>query len=54
MKDGPGARRSRAFRTARKSTVATLYAVAASEFDLTDERYDRIIRVSSQNPARMR
>ena len=30
--------------------VATLDAVAASEFDLTGEPYDLIIRVSLQNP----
>ncbi len=39
---------------ARKSTVATLYAVAASKFDLTDEPYDLIIRQSSEKPARRR
>ena len=50
MEDGPGAVSSRAFRMARKSTVATLYAVAASEFDLTDEPYDLIIRVSAGKP----
>ena len=44
---------SRAFFMARKSTVATLYAVAASEFDLTDEPYDLIIRLSSQKPTGM-
>ncbi len=36
---------------ARKSTVATLYAVAASKFDLTEEPYDLIIRLSLQKPA---
>ena len=34
--------------------VATLDAVAASEFDLTGEPYDLIIRVSLQKPAWMR
>ena len=34
--------------------VATLYAVAASKFDLTDEPYDLIIRLSVQKPAWMR
>ena len=34
--------------------IATLYAVAASKFDLTGEPYDLIIRVSLQKPAWMR
>jgi len=39
---------------ARKSTIATLCAVAASKFDLTGTPYDLIIRLSSQKPARRR
>ena len=39
---------------ARKSTVATLCAVAASKFDLTDEPYDLIIRLSAEKPTRRR
>jgi hypothetical protein len=38
----------------RKSTVATLCAVAASKFDLTGEPYDLIIRLSAEKPARRR
>lgn len=36
---------------ARISTVATLYAVAASKFDLTGTPYDLIIRLSAEKPA---
>jgi len=54
VKDGPGAKSSRAFLVVRKSTVATLCAVAASKFNLTDEPYDLIIRLSAQKPARRR
>jgi hypothetical protein len=35
---------------ARKSTVATLYAVAASKFDLTGTPYDLITRLSAEKP----
>ena len=35
------------FLTVLCNAFATLYAVAASEFDLTDEPYDLIIRLSS-------
>ncbi len=33
---------------------ATLYAVAASKFDLTDEPYDLIIHLSAEKPVRRR
>jgi hypothetical protein len=36
------------FLTVLCNAFATLYAVAASEFDFTDEPYDLIIRLSSQ------
>ena len=39
------------FLTVRCNAFATLYAVAASEFDLTDQPYDLIIRLSAQKPA---
>jgi energy-converting hydrogenase Eha subunit H len=42
------------FFMAHKSTVATLYAVAASKFDLTGTPYDLIIRLSAEKPARRR
>ena len=42
------------FLTVLCNAFATLYAVAASEFDLTDEPYDLIIRLSSQKPTGMR
>jgi hypothetical protein len=39
------------FLTVLCNAFATLYAVAASEFDLTDQLYDLIIRLSAQKPA---
>jgi hypothetical protein len=38
------------FLTVLCNAFATLYAVAASEFDLTDEPYDLIIRLSAGKP----
>jgi len=42
------------FLTVLCNAFATLYAVAASEFDFTDEPYDLIIRLSSQKLTGMR